>query len=190
MSGPPPRGASAPQRGGGGPPCQAGESRPDIGPSSTDGTFRRLVGRSVMTDGRRKSTVRDALTVGRPQGRPPGNPGSPHPVSAGLEGPDAPTRGESHACRNTSEIDGESRAIRVRRRPTITKVNGRPIRGDVGQSAGTESVAGNGTDNPMPTTQAVTDIVPETERVFSPLSPVPVCAGTAARRPERVVVVR
>jgi hypothetical protein len=38
--------------------------------------------------------------------------------------------------RITSKIDGESRAIQDRRRPVITKVNGRPIRGDVGLSGG------------------------------------------------------
>jgi len=66
-----------------------------------------------------------------------------------------PSHNVSCVYRKTLKIGGENRAIKDRRRTAITKVAGRPIRGDVGLPAGTGSAAGNGAEYPMPTTQAL-----------------------------------
>lgn len=188
VSGLPPRRASALRGDGGGPICEIGASRSNSGPSGTDETLRRLIGRSAQAESRRKPPGGQALAAGRQRCRHAGGCRSPVPVQAGMGKPEQPPHGESRAYRKASEIDGENRAIRDRRRPTITKAMDRSIRGDADASAGTGSVAGNGTDILMPTTQATTNIASETRSVFRSLPPVPVCAGTAARRPERVVV--
>jgi len=144
VSGLPPRRASALRGDGGGPICEIGASRSDSGPSGTDETLRRLIGRSAQAERWRKPPGGQALTAGRQRCRCAGGCRSPVPAQAGMGRPEQPPHGESRAYRKASEIDGANRAIRDRRRPTITQVIGRPIRGDVGVSAGTESVAGNG----------------------------------------------
>lgn len=118
----------------------------NAGPDGRDETLRRLVGRSAVTNGRRKPTGRNALAAGRQRCRSAGEPRFPHPVSAGLEDPEEPSRGESRVYRKALKIGGESRAIQDRRRPAIAKVNGQPIRGDVDSFAGTLSATGNGVE--------------------------------------------
>jgi hypothetical protein len=143
VSGLPPRRASALRGDGGGPICEIGANRSDSGPSSTDGTLRRPIGRGAQAEGWREPSGSQALTAGRQRCRCAGGCRSPVPVQAGMGNLEQPPHGECRAYRNASEIDGVNRTIRDRRRPTITQVIGRPIRGDVGLSAGTDSVGGN-----------------------------------------------
>jgi len=111
---------------------------------SSGRAFQRKDGESHPEVGRSRRDGSDAAA--------PGEAGPPLRVTPGLGTPGEPSRGASRVYRKTLTIGGENRAIQDRRRATITKVNGRPIRGDVGLPAGTETVAGNGADNPMPTT--------------------------------------
>lgn len=142
--------------------------------ASSDIAFRRKDGASHLEVRRSRRDGSDAVA--------PGEAGPPPRVTPGLGKPGELSRGASRVYRKTSMIGGENRAIQDRRRATITKVNGRPIRGDLGYSADTVTVAGNGTAYTMPKTRATTNIAPETEHVFSSLPPVPGCAGTAAQK--------
>lgn len=96
--------------------------------ASSDGALRRKDGASRLEARRSRRDGSDAAA--------PGDTGPPPPGSPGTGKPEEPFRGESHGYRKTSKIGGANRAIQDRRRPTITKVSGRPIRGDVGQFRG------------------------------------------------------
>jgi len=120
----------------GGPTRQEGESPLNGGPDGAGETLRRLVGRSAPVEGRRKPLGSQALTAGRQRCRRAGGHRSPAPGSPGTGKSEEPFRGESHGHRKTSKIGGANRAIQDRRRPTITRVSGRPIRGDVGHFRG------------------------------------------------------
>lgn len=120
----------------GGPTRQEGESPLNGGPDGAGETLRRLVGRSASAEGRRKPPGSQALTAGRQRCRRAGGHRSPAPGSPGTGTPEEPFRGESRGHRKTLKIGGANRAIQDRRRPTITKVDGRPIRGDVGHFRG------------------------------------------------------